>query len=154
MISGLAEWRRLDCHIDLKTTPELAVSVLIDRQSYRPIFLRGMVYAMNLQDSQMVTDLKERITAAIPTRLSRMIVFGSRARGEAAPDSDLDVVALVDNREPGLERRLDDIAYSVMWDHDFRPIISLKVFSEAEFTTAARKGYSFFRHVVSEGVAV
>ena len=109
---------------------------------------------MNAQDNQMATDLKERITTAISTHLSRLIVFGSRARGDAAPDSDLAVVALVDNREPELERRLDDIAYDVMWDHDFRPIISLKVFSETEFTTAARKGFSFYRHIVNEGVAV
>jgi uncharacterized protein len=109
---------------------------------------------MNAQDSQILMDLKARIAAAIPLQLRRLIVFGSRARGDAAPDSDLDVVALVDTRAPDLERRLDDIAYAVMWDHDFRPIISLKVFSESQFETAAQKGFSFYRHVMLEGVVV
>ena len=110
--------------------------------------------AMNAQDRQILMDLKARISAAIPLQLHRLIVFGSRARGDAAPDSDLDVVALVDARAPDLERRLDDIAYAVMWDHDFRPIISLKVFSESQFETAAQKGFSFYRHVMLEGVVV
>lgn len=114
----------------------------------------GAVNTMNAQDNQILMDLKARIVAAIPLQLRRIIVFGSRARGDATPDSDLDVITLVDTRAPDIERRLDDIAYSVMWDHDFRPMISLKVFSESQFETAVQKGFSFFRHVMQEGVAV
>lgn len=109
---------------------------------------------MNAQDNRILMDLKARIVAAIPLQLRRIIVFGSRARGDATPDSDLDVITLVDTRMPDIERRLDDIAYSVMWDHDFRPMISLKVFSESQFETAVQKGVSFFRHVMQEGVTV
>jgi predicted nucleotidyltransferase len=98
--------------------------------------------------------LKERFGASVSTRLKKLIVFGSRARGDAEEDSDLDVVALVNERDPDIERRLEEIAYSFMWDHDFRPIVSLKVFSESQFAAALRRGFSFYRHVLNEGVAV
>ena len=84
----------------------------------------------------------------------RLIVFGSRARGGASEDSDLDVIALLDVKTPEIERRLEDIAYQVMWDHDFRPIISLKVFEDAGFRSAVDRGFSFYRQIEKEGVPV
>jgi hypothetical protein len=41
-----------------------------------------------------------------------------------------------------------------MWDHDFKPVISLEVFSEEQFDNALRKGFSFYRHVPEEGVVI
>ncbi len=69
-------------------------------------------------------------------------------------DSDLDVVVLVDEKTDEIERRLENIAYQVMWDHDFNPIISLKVLAESRFYDALNKGYSFYRHIETQGVAV
>jgi len=63
-------------------------------------------------------------------------------------------VALVDEKTSELEQALDEIAYEVMWDHDFMPIISLKVFSEERFRSAAAKGLSYYRNVEREGVTV
>ena len=83
-----------------------------------------------------------------------MILFGSRARGHAPEDSDLDLVALVDDKTPELEQAIDDVAYSVMWDHDFKPTISLKVFAEDRFNNAVARGYSFYRNVMREGIVL
>lgn len=80
--------------------------------------------------------------------------YGSRARGDATEDSDLDLVALVDEKTPEIEQMLDDISYKLMWDHDFKPIISLKVFGEDRFREAAAKGFSFYRNVEREGVTI
>ena len=69
-------------------------------------------------------------------------------------DSDLDVIALVSKKTPEVEKKLDDIVYQIMWDHDFKPIISLKVFEESQFFDALNKGFSFYRYVENEGVAL
>ena len=53
-----------------------------------------------------------------------------------------------------MEKKLDDIAYAVMWDYDFKPIISIKVTSESRFNEALAKGFSFYRHIEKEGVSV
>jgi hypothetical protein len=47
---------------------------------------------------------------------------------------------------------MEEVAYRVMWDHDFKPIISLKVFTESRFRSPAEKGYSFYRNVEREGI--
>lgn len=105
-------------------------------------------------DKQLVEELKRRLPPEVREHLRQFILFGSRARGDAVADSDLDLVALVDEHTPDLERALDDTAYQIMWDHDFTPIISLKVFSEDRFRTAVAEGYSFYRHVIREGIVV
>jgi predicted nucleotidyltransferase len=103
-------------------------------------------------DSQIVMELKERLPAEVAGHLKKVILYGSRARGDSGEDSDLDLIALVDEKTPELERQLDDAAYNVMWDHDFKPIISLKVFAESRFRSAAGKGFSFYRNVEREGI--
>ncbi|WP_298268307.1 nucleotidyltransferase domain-containing protein [Geobacter sp.] len=105
-------------------------------------------------DKALIEELKQRLPVEVKQHIRRMIMYGSRARGDATEDSDLDLVALVDEKTPALEQALDEIAYNVMWDHDFKPIISLKVFSEERFRSAVVKGLSYYRNVEREGVTV
>jgi len=109
---------------------------------------------MENKDRQIIEDLKKRLSPEVKQRIRKLIVFGSRATGRATEESDLDIIALVDVKTPDIENVLDDIAYSVMWDRDFKPIISLKVIAESRFNGALDKGYSFYKHVEKEGVAV
>jgi len=109
---------------------------------------------MNERDKELITEFKRRLPSELGNHLRRIIVFGSRSRGDAAEESDLDVIALVDEKSIDIERRLEDIVYQVMWDYDFKPIISLKVFSESQFNNALSKGSSFYRHIEKEGIAV
>jgi predicted nucleotidyltransferase len=107
---------------------------------------------MGEYDRQIVMELKQRLSTEVSRHLKKVILYGSRARGDAAADSDLDLIALLDEKTPELERLLDDAAYNVMWDHDFNPIISIKVFEEARFRSAAQKGFSFYRNIEREGI--
>lgn len=109
---------------------------------------------MDERDRALIEELKNRLSAEIAGHLRKIIIFGSRVRGEAVEGSDLDVIALVDEKTPEVEKKLEDIAYQVMWDHDFKPIISLKVFSESQFYGDSNRGFSFYRYVEKEGVTV
>ncbi len=105
---------------------------------------------MEKKDRQIVEELKRRLPPDVKRHMRKLIVFGSRATEE----SDLDIIVLVDEKTPAIENALDDMVYAVMWDHDFKPIISLKVIAESQFKGALDKGYSFYKHVEKEGVAV
>jgi predicted nucleotidyltransferase len=43
----------------------------------------------------LLDELKERLTGAYGHRLYAVVLFGSEARGEAGPDSDIDVLAVL-----------------------------------------------------------
>lgn len=109
---------------------------------------------MEVRDKELVLEFRNRLTPDMERHVKRLIVFGSRVKGAASEDSDLDLIVLVDEKTPLLEERFEDVAYQVMWDHDFKPIISLKVFEESRYADALSKGFSFYRHVEAEGVAV
>jgi predicted nucleotidyltransferase len=109
---------------------------------------------MDEKDKALVSDLKERLPSHIKKHIKRLIVFGSRVRGEETEGSDLDIIALVDEKTSEIEKALDDIVYQVMWEHDFKTIISLKVLAESKFNDAFSKGFSFYRHVAEQGVTV
>jgi uncharacterized protein len=106
------------------------------------------------RDSNILAEFRRRLPDDVKTRLKAILAYGSRVRGDAREDSDLDVVALVEENTPDLERALEDVAYDVMWDFDFNPIVSLKVFTQRHFDRAARQGFSYYRNVLSQGVSV
>ena len=108
---------------------------------------------MTEKDKQIISAFKSRIPSDVRACVKKIIVFGSRVRGDASEDSDLDLMVLVDEIRPGLEEELEEAAYAVMWEHDFKPIISLKVFTEARFNKALESGYSFYKNVAREGIA-
>ena len=109
---------------------------------------------MGERENRMVREFRERLPAQIRPHVRKLIFYGSRARDDGDDDSDLDLVAIVDEKTPELENALEDAAYDVMWEFDFRPVISLKVFSQDSFQAAADKGFSFYKHVLEEGIAV
>lgn len=109
---------------------------------------------MKKKDRALMLDFKGRLPKETEWHLKRLMVFGSRVRGNASEDSDLDAVALVDEKTFEIERKLEDVAYQVMWDHDFKPIISLKVFAESQFNNALKNGFSFYKYVEKEGISL
>jgi predicted nucleotidyltransferase len=109
---------------------------------------------MDKRDRNLILELKKRLSADAKSHIRRVIAFGSRVRGHGQEDSDLDLLILVDQKTPELEAKIEDISYQVMWDHDFKPIISIKVFTEAYYRKSLTEGFSFYKNVEREGVAI
>lgn len=102
----------------------------------------------------MIEELKHHLQAVAGDRLQAVIAYGSRVWGQAGPDSDLDVAVIVRDFTPELEEALHEAAYRIMWDHDFTPLISLKVFEAENFTALQEKDFSFYRKVAREGISL
>ncbi|MDQ7826157.1 MAG: nucleotidyltransferase domain-containing protein [Candidatus Eremiobacteraeota bacterium] len=109
---------------------------------------------MRETDRKLLLELKRRLVSETPAAVRELIAFGSRARGDADEDSDLDVLLLLDERSPAHEKTLEDCTYQLMWDNDFKPIISLKICSISQFQVALEKEFSFYRNVKKEGIAI
>ena len=62
-------------------------------------------------------------------------VFGSRARGDAAPDSDLDVFVESEQATPELRQRISEIAWEVGFERD--RVICTRVATREELEHAA-----------------
>lgn len=59
----------------------------------------------------MARKLRERLSEIVP--VLDLLVFGSRARGEATPESDLDVFIVVDRVTQKQRRRISEVAWEL-----------------------------------------
>ena len=66
---------------------------------------------MTTQDSLILQRLKVRVAERLP--LSRLVLFGSRARGDNEPDSDIDVLVVLDGP---VSRESEEYVRSCAWE--------------------------------------
>ena len=94
-----------------------------------------------------VRAIKERF----PDKIERVVVYGSKARGDASPDSDLDVlVVLKDQTVPKAEIRL--LGYEMSLQTDVVP--SILVYTAQELEQRKENRSVFVEAVEREGVVI
>lgn len=99
----------------------------------------------------VLEDFVRRIAPWRP-RIARMVLFGSRARGDFNPDSDYDLLLVVDRRDEALTEGLYDAVMDTLCEHG--RLVSLKIFPRTEFDRLAALPTPFMRRVLTEGVPV
>lgn len=73
---------------------------------------------MSIPDLTLIREFKKRAEAALPGRVVRVMLYGSRARGDARPDSDWDIAVFIAGDPTFEDRRvLSDIGFDLMMEH-------------------------------------
>ena len=106
---------------------------------------------MNAALETVLRDYRARLEQIYGPRLVKLVLFGSRARGDADLDSDIDVMIVLDGpldaRAEG-ERTIAPAAeLSLRYD-----TVIIPLFADAE--TYRRSDYSFFQNVRREGLPI
>ena len=97
-------------------------------------------------------EYRQALSERHPGAVVRMLVYGSKARGESHPDSDVDVLLIVKNDADTLKRPLRDIGYELAATSDAVP--SILAYTEDEWRKRTSKGYPFQQAVERDGVSV
>ncbi len=105
---------------------------------------------LQAQDSRIVHMYKHRVEAV--TRIERMIVFGSRARGDADNESDLDVFIEVANLPPQMRQQILEIAWEISLEYGV--VISTFLASTPLLTNSPLAANPILRAIEIEGVTV
>ncbi|MBI3710736.1 MAG: nucleotidyltransferase domain-containing protein [Proteobacteria bacterium] len=105
---------------------------------------------MNAPLETILADLRSRLAAAYGPRLEQVVLFGSRARGDARPDSDIDVMIVLSGpldcwQEVQRTSQLTS-ELSIRYDTDISRVFA----TPAQYARAAG---SFYENVRREGVA-
>lgn len=107
---------------------------------------------MNGKTNEILKQFKEKLISQFDGEIVDIIVYGSYARGEESEDSDLDILIIVKDKE--LEKQIDDIAYEVMWNSDFVPLLSVHVVAERHFNYIKEIRTGFYESIEKEGIEI
>ena len=95
-------------------------------------------------------ELKEALTRDF--RLVELRLFGSKARCDAGPESDLYVVIVLEDLNRDIRRQVSVLCCDLSIDHHV--VISPILYSRAEFTSGRTRITPFYQNVEREGIPV
>jgi predicted nucleotidyltransferase len=99
-------------------------------------------------DRRIAREFRRRLTDLVPVLDLR--VFGSRARGDAAPDSDMDVFIELEQVTPELRQRISEIAWQVGFELD--QVICTVVATQEQLENGAMGASPLVLNIEREGV--
>jgi uncharacterized protein len=102
-------------------------------------------------DRSFLASYREALHESFGDIVEDVIVFGSKARGEATDDSDLDVLVLVRHSDWRLKWRIADVAYGLAIGTDVVP--SVKVYARHEWDRLGEMRSEFQSAISRDGVA-
>ncbi len=107
---------------------------------------------METRVQTILAELRALLEACYGERLKRLVLFGSQARGDADPESDIDVLVVLAGPVDSAEewKRTGDTIYDLMCAHEYI-LISCIFMDEERFVT--RNG-PLLRNIRREGIAV
>jgi predicted nucleotidyltransferase len=105
---------------------------------------------MTANDRKIALELKQRL--ARQAELVDFRVFGSRARGDAAEASDMDVFVEVESLTPEVRERIHEVTWEVGFKNYM--VISPLVVSRYEVEKTPLRSSPIIRNITREGVAV
>lgn len=107
---------------------------------------------MSLASEEDIKDFADEVRSVFGDRLDEVILFGSYAKDEYVPGSDIDVMILVSEMDDSDEEKVWNIAWEFAEDKDLK--FSPKIYGTGEFEDKVSKGYSFYKEVSDEGVRI
>jgi predicted nucleotidyltransferase len=108
--------------------------------------------SLSPSEQAALEDFVEAVRGSLGSEIIDVQLFGSKARGDATPESDVDVLVVVRRDEPRLIDALYDLLLDACLSHNV--YISLKVFSEVEYERLNHPRTPFMQNVAREGVAL
>ena len=100
---------------------------------------------------ELLNLLKAALEEAFPGRIGKIILFGSRANGEASDNSDWDILLLLNNEYTWqLKKSIRSVCYDMALNLNI--VLDTKVISRAELG-AERGGVMYIQEAMTRGIA-
>jgi predicted nucleotidyltransferase len=102
------------------------------------------------QERQAATEFVSQVYQQFGDNVQTILLFGSRARGEAAPDSDMDLLVVVSDASPDIVRAIRYLAVDVWLKYDI--YLSTRVWSQKHWQQLGNLQTLLYRNILRDGV--
>jgi uncharacterized protein len=110
---------------------------------------------LSSDERRLIADLAGRLRTRYGDRLERFVIFGSRARGDASEESDIDLLVLLEGPPESADREIaaawELAGEAIKGTHTHAPL-SLLVLSTTHFAELKRRERRFALDVEAEGI--
>lgn len=107
---------------------------------------------LTVKEKRIVEAFKKRVEERYPGELVRVTLFGSKARGDAGKESDIDLLVVIRSEDWKLGDRIRELGYLLELEHGL--ILSIQVMSEQHLKQLKAIHSQFLEEVEREGIVV
>lgn len=107
---------------------------------------------LTLEEKAWLDAYRETLEKKHPGAVQQILIYGSKARGQAHAESDLDVLLIVKTEAGALKRELRRIGYLLAATVEVWP--SILAYTQEEWESRKRSGSSFRKAVERDAVRV
>lgn len=102
------------------------------------------------REQDALASFLSRLESEHGDRVIDSVLFGSKARGDSEPDSDIDILLIVDCDDWRFRHQISDIASSIALDYDV--LIGSFVIARDRWEMMKRERFSLYENVARDGI--
>jgi len=103
-------------------------------------------------ERQALEALVQRLHMHHGNRVQSVVLFGSKARGDASLDSDIDVMVVLADDDPDLRSSVRRLAARVSLEYDL--LLSVRAASRSQWEKLSRYRFPIYQAIQAEGIAL
>jgi predicted nucleotidyltransferase len=107
---------------------------------------------LTLEEERWLKSYRQALAHQFPGLVEQIVIFGSKARGTATTDSDLDILVVIREGDWRLKDQVTAPGYELSCGTEVVP--SIMVYTQEEWRQRQRDGASFWQVVNRDGVVV
>lgn len=112
--------------------------------------MNGSLSRLTPNERQAVGRFVDTLLQQYPKRVLEAALFGSKARGDSTPYSDIDVLLIVDDDNWQFSHVISTLAARISLEYDV--LIGPRIIGRERWESMKRRRFSLYRNIAAEGI--